>query len=264
LGSTNKKLTVIVPDIHYGEHDPRAMEIVTKAISTLRPWRVVQLGDILDCAPFSTHQAHKIRLAKEYDFAGREVEPARQWIRTVMKYADYFHLLEGNHEYRCERWCLGAGAVGEALWDLVNPRRVLLGDFPKGRVGYTPYIADADISSRCHITKDLVAIHGWSYAEHAAAVHLRKAGLAGWSVVYGHTHRIALVSTRNPATNRMIQAWSPGCLRTFTPHYTQANGPTAWNHGFSLVYVGKHSWTNYIIPISRGECVLPDGKQIRI
>jgi hypothetical protein len=264
LGKTNRKLTLVVPDIHFGEDSPEALALVTKTIATLRPWRVVQLGDLLDCAPFSTHQAHKIKLAREYDFRGREVEPARKWIATVLKYADYFHLLEGNHEYRCERWCLGAGLAGESLWEVLNPKSVLLGSQPRGRVGYTPYIADADITSRYHITKDLIAVHGWSTAEHASSVHLRKALVGGWSVVHGHTHRIGLDATRHPVTGRVLQAWSPGCLRTFTPQYTQANGPTRWNHGFSLVYVGRRSWTNYVIPIQNGEAVLPDGRQVRV
>jgi len=41
-----------------------------------------------------------------------------------------------------------------------------------------------------------------------------------------------------------------------------ANNPTTWCHGFSLVYVGRRSWTEYTIAIDKGKCVLPSGREV--
>ena len=260
----NDKLTLILPDAHFPDADPRAIEAVEKVCEALRPWRVVHLGDLLDCLPFTRHPLHKLKQAQDYDWEGMEIAPARRFIERLKKNCGYYHQLWGNHEERAERWCVGAGNTGEAIWSMINPKVRLLGGFSKDEVGFTPYVSKGDISCHYKIAKDLLAVHGWSFARHASAVHLGKSAMAGCSVVHGHTHRIQVDSARNPLTGRVLKAWSPGCLANLAPEYTQVNGPTSWAHGFSLVYVGKHSWTDYTIVIDRGYCVLPDGSEVKV
>lgn len=80
--------------------------------------------------------------------------------------------------------------------------------------------------------------------------------------VSGNTHRAQSYTGRDPLSNRILQAWSPGCLSRLVPIY-MATQPSDWTHGFSMVYVGDRSWTNYSVPISKGECVLPGGQLVR-
>ena len=112
------------------------------------------------------------------------------------------------------------------------------------------------------ITPNLWAIHGWYHARHAAAKHLEAAGSAV-SIVHGHTHRQQLASTRNVVTGDVHKAWSPGCLAGLQPMYRHQQ-PTDWVHGFSMVYVGSNplDWTEYLITIEQGRCILPDGQEI--
>ena len=66
-------------------------------------------------------------------------------------------------------------------------------------------------------------------------------------------------------TQRVMKAWSPGCLSKLQPLY-MAHNPTEWVQGFSLIYVSsddRTDWTEYNITIDRGRCILPDGKVLR-
>lgn len=259
----NEKLTVVVGDIHFGEHDRRAVLAVDKVIEYLRPWRVVQLGDLRDFAPFSSHLPSG--MFRDYDWERQETKPAEDWAKRQLTYCSKLILLGGNHEHRAERWAAGAGPAGEAVWELINPARIA-NVAEKGRIEYIPYANDRDITSRYHIAPNLVAIHGWTHAKNAAQIHLARASMAGWSVVYGHTHRDQSDTVRCPRTNSPLIAWSPACLRTFSPKWTQPNGPTGWTHAVTLIYQSQSNprdWTHYNPQIIRGRLVLPDGHEIR-
>jgi predicted phosphodiesterase len=111
-------------------------------------------------------------------------------------------------------------------------------------------------------TGGLVAIHGWSHAKHAAAKHLELS--VSQSVLHGHTHRHQVFTVRDPWSNKIVKSFCPGTLSQLQPIYAHGGSPTSWVHGFTLVYVGEHSWTEYNVTISNGACVLPDGRELKI
>lgn len=264
------KLWVILPDIHFPDHDEEALEVVRTAVSLLKPDHCLLLGDVLDCAVFSSYPNKTFLSEHKESYAKSEVEPALEFLTFLNKHSkSNIHYLEGNHEARIERWAVGAGLLGKALFDSISPQAIFTKEIKD--IKYTPYeiitdkrmgyvqIAQPSAQMR---TGGLVAVHGWSWAKHAARVHLEKS--RSQSIVYGHTHRMALDSSRDPWSGNPILAFSPGTLSKLQPLYATGGSPSEWSHGFALVYVGKTSWTQYLIPITKGCCVLPDGREIKL
>jgi len=266
----NRAASIIEPDIHFGEHDESAVACIEKAAEWIKPWRWLQQGDALECRPFSSHPAYKISQAGDYDWHHHEVGPYLTHLRNLAKYNSprmKYIQLEGNHEFRVERWCLGAGAVGSALWSTVNPESLIRHASPFKDTEYVRYIDDGDITSRYHLGPNLIVVHGWSFAVNAAQIHLQKAAIQGWSILFGHTHRAQLSTVRQSGTDRLMRAESFGCLRTLDPPFAQGKGPSGWSHGFGLMYQSRRDPLDYVIyhvPICKGRAILPDGHEISV
>ena len=259
----NKKACVILPDTHFPVHDPVALEVALRAIEVIKPARVIHLGDLLDCEVFSAHGRRSVDEVRAESYLRKEIEPAREMITRILKSSNYFHLIMGNHENRVERLCANMGPLGEQLYEMIAPELTLLAGFPKGKVGYTPYSDSKCPTQFYKVAKDLIAVHGWSYAKQAARAHLDAA--RSKSVIYGHSHRQDSTSTRDPFTNKVLKAMNFGTLSKLQPTYLHGGKPSEWTHGFGLIYHGldKRDWTDYSIAIRNGKCVLPDGTEVR-
>ena len=168
---------------------------------------------------------------------------------------------------RIERWSVANGRIGESIYDLISPRSTIA----KHRenftmIPYSPLTGDrrgfVQISKPTIKRPGLVAVHGWSVAKHAASAHLEKS--RSQSVIHGHTHRQQLETSRDPWTGQIIKAFCPGTLSKLQPIYMVGGAPSSWSHGVCIVYVGNESWTEYLISIVNGRCVLPTGKEIRL
>jgi len=226
------------------------------------------LGDVLDCAIFSSHPKRKISENQTYDFKKLEVDPCNKMLDHVQKNTKiHTHFLGGNHEERIERWAVGAGAVGESLYSSISPETTLAAG--RKNFTYTPYSpTTGDRLGFVQIVKPstqmtsggLVAVHGWSFAKHAAYVHLEKS--RSQSIVFGHTHRAQTIVERDPWNGNPIKAFNPGTLSKLQPLYMTSN-PSSWSHGFSIIYVGTRSWTEYCVGVNRGYAVLPDGTEVK-
>ena len=90
---------LIVPDIHFPNHDPHALDCLKQACEIIKPDEVVLLGDVVDCATFSTHVKSRIE-QKAQDFRESELSPATDLLEFFARFADKIVYLEGNHEYR--------------------------------------------------------------------------------------------------------------------------------------------------------------------
>lgn len=271
--SNNPRLTIIGPDKHFGGppgqecHDPTAIACFEKCVDILRPWRAVDLGDLREMLPFSRHGKTNMGYVDEYNWEEWENVPAKKHVDFMCSRVARYHAIEGNHDFWAERWCAEHEAGGRAVWDRIQSKRVLYSDYDPRDVRVVPYRNDRDITAHVRLAPNLIAIHGWSIAKHAAQAHLDKAVVAGCSVVYGHTHRIQMATTRHPFTDELFRGWSPGCLRSLRPSFSQAAGPTAWGQGFTMVYQSKthpRDWTSYIIEVQNGRCILPDGSEVSV
>jgi UDP-2,3-diacylglucosamine pyrophosphatase LpxH len=252
---------MVLPDLHIPHHDPHALACVLEAHAMLKPKRTVILGDWLDCEAFSSHQVSSRAEERAQTFNEGEIQPCRRLLAKLEENTDEVIYIEGNHEFRVERTVVREGGVLLDLADLVSPRRLL----SEGRGKPFTYVAYTQKPGQplphYKIAKDLIAIHGWSFAKHAAAKHLDIARTV--SVVHGHTHRRQSFELPEPLTGRTLVAWSPGCLARKQPLY-MAHTPTEWAHGFSLVWVNQErdDWTEYSPRIKGKGVVLPDGRKV--
>jgi predicted phosphodiesterase len=257
---TTSKLWFFFPDIHFPEHDEEAVACAMAAHRVLKPTNTVMLGDVMDCGIFSAHTKRTIPETLAYNFKEQEIDPVNSLLDDIQKQTkSHTYYLQGNHEERIERWAVNNGQVALSLFDLLNPMHTIA----KGRKNFTmiPYsVPTGDRMGYVQITSDLVAVHGWSFARHAAQIHLEKS--RSRSIVFGHTHRHQVASGRDPWTGKSIRAFSPGCLSKLQPLYMTGGNPTDWSQGFAMVYVGRNSWTEYCVTIENGKCVLPDGREI--
>ena len=262
--SINSKLVFVIPDIHFPHHDRKAVECMLRAHEALRPQRTVQLGDALDCGGFAFHPSNSLRDVLGHNFLKDEVDPCREFTTRCLKNTSRFIQMGGNHEHRIERRCIEWGKIGESIFGVVNPGRLLGEGRSSQEWDWVPYVPTKNPTSYYPICKTLIAVHGWSFAEQAASVHLR--ATRDMSVVFGHTHRKQYDSTRNPFTGQIIRAWSVGTLSRLQPLYATDGKPNNWTHGFGLVYVGSNGrdFSEYAITIENGQCTLPSGEQIKV
>lgn len=269
MAKDKAKLWFIFPDIHLPDQDDAALACALKAHEKLKPDYSLFLGDVLDCAVFSTHPKRKISENQAYDFKKMEVDPCNKMLDRVQKNTKvHTYFLEGNHEERIERWATSAGGVGESLFSAISPM-TQLGANRKNftMIPYSPHTGDrmgfVQIVKPSDQMKSggLVAVHGWSFSKHAAYVHLEKS--RSQSIVFGHTHRAQTIVDRDPWTGAPIKAFNPGTLSKLQPIYMTGGSPSAWSHGFGIIYVGTRSWTEYMINVNNGYAVLPDGTEVR-
>lgn len=267
------KRVLALPDMHFPHHDPAALACVAHVVRVWQPDLIVVLGDMIDGAAFSAHGRRSFA-EKSPGFLSGEIGPCNDYFDKLQGANDRPLVAHaGNHEQRLERYAVGLGGGGEDLYSLASPERLIThrvdarGRPHRARKNFTwvPYLG-AGVHSHYQITPELkyssalISLHGWSAAKNAAQVHLQAA--RDVSVIHGHTHRAQEVKSRHRLTDRILQAWSPGCLCDLYPTY-MANQPSDWTHGFSMVYVGSESWMSYTVPIfSDGSCILPDGKRV--
>lgn len=255
------KVWFVFPDIHFPEHDPAALSCALRAHAEIKPDNTLFLGDVLDCGMFSDHPKRTIKEAQMYDYKKIEVDPCNEMMDQVQKDTKkHTYYLLGNHEDRLERWAVSRGLASMGIYDLISPHQTIA----NGRTNFTMVDYSVHTGNRMphvRIAKDLVAVHGWSFAKHSAQVHLDKS--KSQSIVFGHTHRAQSVTSRDPWTDFPIKAFSPGTLSQLKPLYAVGGNPTDWTHGFAIIFVGRNSWTEYCININNGYCVLPDGREIR-
>jgi hypothetical protein len=270
---TAAKRILVLPDAHFPHHDPAAMACALHVVRSWRPDEIVILGDWLDGSAFSAHGRRSFA-EKSHGYLEGEIGPCGAYLDKLQGRNNRpVAYIEGNHEAWMERYAVGLGGAGKDLYALASPQRLLRHRVDaRGRPGverknfkWVPYLGKG-VHSHHLITPELkrasalIAIHGWSAAKAAAQVHLQAA--RDMSVIHGHTHRSQEVKSRHRLTDRLLQAWSPGCLCDLYPTY-MANMPSDWTHGFSMIYVGSESWMSYTVPIfSDGSCILPDGKRV--
>ncbi len=275
-------VVLVLPDMHHPFADPAAMAAVLAIAKAVKPTRIVSLGDSVECAAFSAHPARSVAEQAIHDFA-HELETCGAWIDRICEAAgpqlESWQYLYGNHEQHVERECIRLGAIGLAVRSMIEPSIVLGRGRPLLR--FTPYIADyakdrrpashlRGGASMAHhkITNDLIAVHGWTIARNAAQVHLDKVKTC--SLIHGHTHRQQSATGRLWDSDKILKAWSPGCLSLLQPAWHHSS-PTEWVHGLDVIYCKDDclakgnrdpAWTNFTVTIVNGETVLPHGTKV--
>jgi len=243
-------------DAHVPNDNSQAIEGLKRTIAYIKPNITVSLGDMLDCSQFSAHPPTWGE--EDTDFADDlgKVNGLLDFIQSHTK--DRTVCVEGNHESRIARWA-AKNKEGRAIYNMVCPRIRL----SKGRKKFT-YIPYTTVDGRYphyKLNGRIVAVHGWSYAKHATAMHLTLS--QGKSIIHGHTHRAQAEHRQSLWGKAECVGMSAGCLCRPIPTYGTGS-PVSWVNGFILGYMGRNSDRMYFVAIDpdNGDVILPSGKKI--
>lgn len=243
-------------DVHFPQHNPLALEVFCRAAQRIKPDLIVCLGDILDCGQFSTHPPTFGVPDSDYE---SDLASANKLLTRLQQYCKRMVMIEGNHEWRIDRWAAKT-AEGRGAYSMLAPRVQI----PKGRKRFTyiPYGSANGKYPHYQVNRRLVAVHGWSAAKAATRNHLDLS--QGRSVIHGHTHRTdshIIQNVWNPS--EIIESRSAGCLCKPIPLYGTGR-PVGWTNAFIIGYLGRRSDTLYTIPIMHDRCILPDGREVSV
>jgi len=254
MAKPHSKTFLAFGDVHVPHQNGPALEVFCQAAERIRPDLIVCLGDLLDCGQFSTHPP--TRGMPETDYVD-DLRVANALLDRIQATCGRLVIVEGNHEYRLDRWA-AATAEGRGAYSMLAPRiRLMKG---RSKCTYVPYGSVAGRYPHYQLNSRVIAVHGWSYAKHATKNHLQIS--QGKSVIHGHTHRADASIVQNIwSPGKVIQARSAGCLCKPIPLYGTGR-PVEWVNAFILGYLGRRSDTLYTIPILGGRCILPDGAEV--
>src|SRR5512135_1425274 len=88
-------------DVHVPHQNPKALEVFCRVAEHLRPDLIVCLGDLLDCGQFSSHPpTYGVPESDYHD----DLVCANALLDRLQAASDRLVMVEGNHEYRLDRW----------------------------------------------------------------------------------------------------------------------------------------------------------------
>lgn len=257
--SRNRKSTLVVavPDVHGSQAHKPSLAALYADLETLKPDKVVLLGDQMDCGGFlAQHQTLGFVAETEYSVEDDALATNAHLDRIQSLCSDVVYL-EGNHEQRLEKWCVTQGLRSKRdsgfLLEKFGPR-ALFNIKQRGIRYYSRSKFYDNLQIRgTHQHGHCLFTHGECTGVNAARAHLSK-----WqcNLVYGHTHRPDMAMMRTPLGG-LIAAWSPGCLSEYNPFWRHT-GPTGWSHGYLLMDFsqGGHFHAAHV-PIEDGKSFLP-------
>lgn len=247
------KTLIAFGDVHIPYHHPAALKVLTRAVEIFRPNILICLGDLLDCSQFKGYPPTWGVQETEYE---EDLEVACKLLDHLQQFCEKLILIEGNHEYRLDRWAAST-SEGRGAYSLLAPRYRLTNN---RKCIYVPYGSANGKYPYYSVNTRLVAVHGWTYAKNAARQHLSMS--QGKSVIFGHTHRAESSIIQDIwSPSRVIEARGAGCLCKLIPLYG-TGCPVEWVHAFIIGFLGKHSDTLYTVPIMNNKCILPDGTKV--
>lgn len=227
----SKHKVLVIPDIHFPDHDEKALNIIKYILKTDTFDEVVQLGDMLDMYPVSSFSKEPERVGLGLK---HEIDLARQFLQEVRKLQPKakITLLKGNHEARYDKYFLDKAPGLIHLFDYKD----LLG------------LKDLNIKYVDSIYRigNLAFMHGVvvrAHSGYSCKAHFDKYNM---SIIHGHTHRMGSYYKTNLMTTFAVH--EIGCLCKLDPEYMKAQGISDWQQGFSVVYIDKKSGHFMIVP----------------
>lgn len=211
------------------------------------PWDgYIQLGDAYDMNVISDHNKGKLKLVEGQrirdDYAATNAVH-RQHYTAAGKPKEYV-LIEGNHEYRVQRYL----EAKPELDGIIN----ITANIPPF-VKYVPFWSEHQIYKVGHAS----FIHGINSGSRQCAAGLRDYGT---NVFMGHTHRRELLAMRYHGPDQTKIAESLPCLCEYGQPYLNGR-PTAWQQGFAVFYFWPDgTFNHYVVSAFDHSFVSPTGK----
>lgn len=226
-------LQVFVPDIHGHYHDPAAVAAFSADMKRLQPDRITQLGDMIDCGGFlAAHHVLGYVAQMEYSYE-QDITDGNgmldQWQKDCPRAE--IEMLEGNHEDRVERWCVGQALGGkkdaEYLRRAFAPQYLL--NLKNRGINYYRRSETYDGLSIPGAIKrgKIIVVHDPGFSDPR-----RTLSRFGAPVVHGHDHQ-SHANVTSTVGQGDIGVWAFGCLAQRQQLYAHSR-PTGHVHGYGI------------------------------
>lgn len=242
-------------DLHGMMMDRDAVAALLADVRTLDPDEIVLGGDMLECGGWlAKHQPVGFVALCDYTYQ-EDIAAANWFLDELQKAAPHaaMHYLEGNHESRCERWC-----VDQAMSAKRDAGFLLAAFGPQSMLR----LKERDISyyRRSEIYGEGLP-RGWirlgkmlfTHELGASANAARQAvGKTAANVTFFHTHREDTATMVFPGVG-ICKAFNPGCLCSIQPVWKHSD-PTSWSQGYAVdIVAASGNFQRIHVPIWRGE-----------
>lgn len=225
LKSSGITRVIVIPDLQVPAHDKKSLAAVEKLMADFSWDYYINLGDFLDFNEISFHNHGKPmlvegqRILKSFD-AGNEILDRHQKIVKSKNRKAKFVLLNGNHDYRIERY-VEMFPQTEGLLDYDKNLRLKQRkiewvrcypdgtDFVLGKAHFHHGLYTNDVHSKKHV-------NAW-----------------GTNIFYGHLHDVQNYSMTKRGENSTIVGQSLGCLCEYEQSYIKGN-PSRWQQAVTI------------------------------
>ena len=262
---THVKTVLLIPDTHFGFvhdfnnhaldpiHDPNAIRCAVEVAKAVQPDQIIQLGDLLDLAPWSIKWPRPPKTLSTTQPALQAAHDFLSELRGACPDAD-IKVIEGNHEERIQRALVAL--LGEAV-DLtpIGSSQAALS---------VPTLLSLDALGveylsgypNAHLwVGDMQILHGTVVGAGGGTTASKILKSTSHSQMYGHIHRMELASRSitDRDGKRVIWAGSPGTLARTDGTVPGSNPCCDWQQGLVLLHVGEDGVvTPEMIPIRDG------------
>jgi len=235
------KKIVLLPDIHYPNHNQQSMNAVFKFLDYFKPHVINLIGDAMEMN-FASHWKRK---------TGDQSYTKDSAVETYSKFDNnILSIIEGLLDDDCEKvymggnhehWVNGMIMKDPTLKGAIEPE-ILLGLEERGW-DWIPYIKN----HKRGIVKygKLLVTHGFYTNKYHAA---KMADIFSKSIVYGHTHDVQLYTKVTYDDDGYHTAQSIGCLCNNRPEFMRGNA-NRWVNAFAVIYLREDGMYNLYVPI---------------
>jgi predicted phosphodiesterase len=236
-------------DIHLPNEEPSAINPTLRYMADERWDGVILGGDLMDLNVISSHNLGFPRRVEGQRFKA-DLDYTNEWLDGFVKSARKHNprcrivYLEGNHEYRVERY-LDANPQLEGTMELTERLRL------KDRgIEWLRSWSKGEVLTLGHAN----FAHGDTTTVYHAAKMVKDYGA---NVFYGHTHDVQEHSMHRKAKGITIKGKSIGCLCRYDPDWMRGRAHR-WQHAFGVFYVWKDGiFQEFTVHINGGRFVAP-------
>jgi len=222
-----EKLAIIGGDVHFPNHDPRAVDLFLRFIQRLKPDEVIVNGDGLDCYTISRWlQPGSIGPGMR-----AEVDLGQEFAQNIRQAAPKARCrwLEGNHEFRLRQFLNNeAAAVKDLDHGLTIPDQL---EFDELGFEYVETPGSKWFSTYVELFPDLLVGHFNKTSINSAYAVKGLVERYGTSIITGHGHCMGVHHRKMPG--REVTGLEGGCLCDLNPPYCE---PHHWRQGFILAH----------------------------
>lgn len=262
LKEKDYKTCMIFPDIQVPFEDSKALEIAMSVMQSIKPDKVVFLGDLLDLSAWS-------RFDQQPDWATATQDAlitAHQLLAGIRKAlpSAEIDVLAGNHEQRMAKTLLRNAQAAYGL-----KRANQLDGWPVMSVPYLLALDDLDINyhpgypaNRLWLNRNLQIRHGLNTRKKGGAVRANTAA-EKVSTITGHDHRLSshAATINNYEGAQTLFSYGSGCLCRLDGHVPSLHQGRDedgvpieqyedWQHGFVIATYDDENFYVEQVPIN--------------